>query len=107
MQQQFLPVHRSPRKKNSRLATKATHPDQNTHAEMKPLKRTRAVIAGVILLRTLLMGGVTSDLLQATMRFTQIRIERATILVEPPYANLLPAPKDFPLENYEKKKIRR
>ncbi len=32
------------------------HPDQNPHAEMKPLKRTRAVIVGVILLTPLLMG---------------------------------------------------
>jgi hypothetical protein len=48
------------------------------------------------------MGGVTSDLLQAAMRFAQIRIERATILVKPPYANLLPAPKDSPLENYKR-----
>ncbi|BBP59703.1 hypothetical protein PHLH4_32930 [Pseudomonas sp. St316] len=32
------------------------HPDPNPHAEMKPLKRTRAVIVGVILLTPLLMG---------------------------------------------------
>lgn len=78
------------------------HPDQNPPAEMKPLKRTRAMIAGVMLLTPLLMGGVTSDLLQAAMSFAQIRIERATILVKPPYANLLPAPKDSPLENYKR-----
>ncbi|WP_339483088.1 MULTISPECIES: hypothetical protein [unclassified Pseudomonas] len=77
------------------------HPEQNPHAEMKRLKRTRAVIAGVILLTPLLMGGVTSDLLQVAMSFAQIRIERATILVKPPYANLLPAPKDSALENYK------
>lgn len=80
----------------------AEHPDQNPHPEMKPLKRTRAVIAGVILLTPLLMGGVTSDLLQAAMSFAQIRIERATILVKPPYANLLPDPKDSPLEDYKR-----
>ncbi|BBP59704.1 hypothetical protein PHLH4_32940 [Pseudomonas sp. St316] len=45
---------------------------------------------------------MTSDLLQAAMSLAQIRIERATILVKPPYANLLPAPKDSPLENYKK-----
>ncbi|WP_024619009.1 MULTISPECIES: hypothetical protein [Pseudomonas] len=78
------------------------HPEQNPHAEMKPLKRTRLVIAGVILLTPLLMGGVTSDLLQAAMSFAQIRIERATILVKPPYANLLPTPKDSPLEDYKR-----
>ncbi|WP_245150821.1 hypothetical protein [Pseudomonas fluorescens] len=79
----------------------AENPVEKLHAEMKRLKKTRTVIAGVILLTPLLMGGVTSDLLQAAMSFAQIRIERATILVKPPYANLLPAPKDSPLENYK------
>ncbi|WP_122565705.1 hypothetical protein [Pseudomonas viridiflava] len=78
------------------------HHEHKPHAEMKPLKKTRAMIVCVILLTPLLMGGVTSDLLQAAMRFAQIRIERATILVKPPYANLLPAPKDSPLENYKR-----
>ncbi|XVN20199.1 hypothetical protein QZH46_09980 [Pseudomonas corrugata] len=59
------------------------------------------MIAGLIILTPILMGGVTSDLLQTAMSLAKIRIERATILVKPPYANLLPDPKDSPLQDYK------
>lgn len=69
--------------------------------EMKPLKKTRAIMAAVLVLTPILMGGVTSDLLQAAMSVAQIRIEKATILVKQPFANLLPEPKDSPLPDYK------
>ncbi|WP_422777688.1 hypothetical protein ACOXXE_12005 [Pseudomonas mediterranea] len=75
--------------------------DNDVHVDVKPMKRLRAMIAGLLILTPILMGGVTSDLLQTAMSLAKIRIERATILVKPPYAGLLPAPKDSPLEGYK------
>ncbi|MDU9025113.1 hypothetical protein LOY64_14090 [Pseudomonas corrugata] len=75
--------------------------DKAPRVDVKPMKRLRAMIAGLIILTPILMGGVTSDLLQTAMSLAKIRIERATILVKPPYANLLPDPKDSPLQDYK------
>ncbi|UZE21497.1 hypothetical protein LOY67_15730 [Pseudomonas sp. B21-056] len=89
-------------KAGSALETVDTEPfDNDARVDVKHLKRIRAMAAGLIILTPILMGGVTSDLLQTAMSLAKIRIERATILVKPPYANLLPAPKDSPLQDYK------
>ncbi|NUT87633.1 hypothetical protein HNO91_14455 [Pseudomonas corrugata] len=75
--------------------------ETDARVDVKPMKRLRAMIAGLLILTPILMGGVTSDLLQTAMSLAKIRIERATILVKPPYANLLPAPQDSPLQDYK------
>ncbi|WP_313958319.1 hypothetical protein, partial [Pseudomonas citri] len=69
--------------------------------ELKSLKKIRAMMAALLILTPILMGGVTSDLLQAAMSVAQIRIEKATILVKQPFADLLPEPKDSPLPDYK------
>ncbi|MFJ4192663.1 hypothetical protein [Pseudomonas sp. NPDC089534] len=75
--------------------------DNKPSLDLHHLRKSRAILAGIILVVPILMGGVTSDLLQLAMSFAKIRIDHATILVKAPYANLLPNPKESKIDNFK------
>ncbi|WP_085633458.1 hypothetical protein [Pseudomonas sp. R16(2017)] len=84
-----------------RLAKLQAESDPQETTDLHPIRKSRAILAGIILIVPILMGGVTSDLLQLAMSFAKIRIDHATILVKAPYANLLPNPKESKIDNFK------
>ncbi|WP_085640753.1 MULTISPECIES: hypothetical protein [unclassified Pseudomonas] len=84
-----------------RLAKLRAESDPQETTDLHPIRKSRAILAGIILIVPILMGGVTSDLLQLAMSFAKIRIDHATILVKAPYANLLPNPKESKIDNFK------
>ncbi|MBV4458500.1 hypothetical protein KVG96_11100 [Pseudomonas sp. COR58] len=87
-----------------RLAKLQAEPDPQENQpspDLHHLRKSRAILAGIILVVPILMGGVTSDLLQLAMTFAKIRIDHATILVKAPYSNLLPNPKESKIDNFK------
>lgn len=70
--------------------------------DLEWMRKIRLMMAGFIIFTPLLMGGVGTDLLRTAMIAAKIRIEKATINVKPPYANLLPSATESKLENYKR-----
>ncbi|MCO8311743.1 hypothetical protein [Pseudomonas mandelii] len=75
--------------------------ESETQFNLKKIRKNRVMLAGIILIVPIFMGGVTSDLLKVAMNLAKIRIENTTILVKTPYSNLLPSPKDSKVENFK------
>lgn len=76
--------------------------NQPKEKKLHQLRQMQRVSAFSILILPLLLGGVTPQLLQGTMRMIHIRTESATVFVAEPYATILANPLATELPNESK-----
>ena len=74
----------------SRMPTFCASQEGDIQVDLKLVRKNRFVLACVILIIPIIMGGVTSDLLKVAMTLAKVRIDNTTVLVKAPYSSMLP-----------------